>query len=110
MEAIAVELQARFPHVFYDYDQADSRRNVTCVPYRYGAAVNGIAKQELGALDTWYFGKYRYEWMKRFVTSTNDDGVNKMYMRYAEILLMAAETANELEVTSCSSTLFKRNP
>ena len=30
------------------------------------------------------------------VTSTNDDGVNKIYMRYAEVLLMAAEIENEL--------------
>lgn len=85
------------PTVFYDYDQADLRRDVTCVPYKWGAAVNGIAKQQLGAFNRWYFGKYRYEWMSRFITSTNDDGVNKVYMRYAEVLLMAAETANELE-------------
>ncbi len=95
------------PFVFYDYDQADTRRNVTCVPYKYGAAVNGIAKQELGSLDTWYFGKYRYEWMKRYVTSTNDDGVNKMYMRYAEVLLIAAETANELEGPSAAMPYLK---
>ncbi len=89
------------PFVFYDYDQTDSRRNVTCVPYKWGTPVAAspypIAKQELGTLDTWYFGKYRYEWMTRRVTSDNDDGVNKMYMRYAEVLLIAAETANELE-------------
>lgn len=89
------------PFIFYDYDQADSRRDVTCVPYKWGTTVPGtpfpIAKQELGSLDTWYFGKYRYEWMTRRVTSDNDDGVNKMYMRYAEVLLIAAETANELE-------------
>ncbi|QLC67630.1 RagB/SusD family nutrient uptake outer membrane protein [Flavobacterium sp. LPB0248] len=95
------------PFIFYDYDQADARRNVTCVPYKYGAAVNGIAKQELGTLDTWYFGKYRYEWMKRYVTSTNDDGVNKMYMRYAEVLLIAAETANELEGPSAAMSYLK---
>lgn len=95
------------PHVFYDYDKDDSRRNVTCVPYKYGKAINGIAKQELGALDTWYFGKYRYEWMKRRVTSNNDDGVNKMYMRYAEILLMAAETANELEGPAAAAPYLK---
>ncbi|URM37223.1 RagB/SusD family nutrient uptake outer membrane protein [Flavobacterium anhuiense] len=95
------------PFVFYDYDQADARRNVTCVPYKYGAAVNGIAKQELGTLDTWYFGKYRYEWMKRYVTSTNDDGVNKMYMRFAEVLLIAAETANELEGPSAAMPYLK---
>lgn len=97
------------PHIFYDYDQSDTRRAVTCVPYMYGAAVAGIAKQVLtkDKMDTWYFGKYRYEWMKRIVTSTNDDGVNKMYMRYAEILLMAAETANEIEGPATAAPYLK---
>lgn len=95
------------PFVFYDYDQVDTRRDVTCVPYKYGAAVSNIAKQELGSLDTWYFGKYRYEWMKRYVTSTNDDGVNKIYMRYAEVLLIAAETANELEGPGAAAPYLK---
>lgn len=95
------------PTVFYDYDQADTRRDVTCVPYKYGTAVNNVAKQELGALNTWYFGKYRYEWMTRFVTSTNDDGVNKIYMRYAEVLLIAAEAANELEGPGAAAPYLK---
>ncbi len=95
------------PHLFYDYDESDTRRDVTCVPYRYGTAVSGFAKQELVDLNTWYFGKFRYEWMNRFVTSSNDDGVNKMYMRYAEILLMAAETANELESPAAAAPYLK---
>lgn len=95
------------PHIFYDFDEADTRRDVTCVPYRYGNAVSNFSRQELVDLNTWYFGKYRYEWMDRFVTSTNDDGVNKMYMRYAEILLMAAETANELEGTAAAAPYLK---
>ncbi|MEP6931290.1 MAG: RagB/SusD family nutrient uptake outer membrane protein, partial [Flavobacterium sp.] len=95
------------PFVFYDYDKADTRRDVTCVPYKYGTAVNNVAKQELGALNTWYFGKYRYEWMTRFVTSTNDDGVNKIYMRYAEVLLIAAEAANEIEGPSAAAPYLK---
>jgi hypothetical protein len=95
------------PIVFYNYDVSDSRRDVTCVPYRYGTAVNNIAKQELVASDTWYFGKYRYEWMKRFVTSTNDDGLNKMYMRYAEVLFIAAEAANELEGPAAAAPYLK---
>ncbi|MET3027647.1 RagB/SusD family nutrient uptake outer membrane protein [Flavobacterium sp. UW10123] len=95
------------PTVFYDYDQEDTRRDVTCVPYKYGTAVNNVAKQELGALNTWYFGKYRYEWMTRFVTSTNDDGVNKIYMRYAEVLLIAAEAANELEGPASAAPYLK---
>ncbi|WP_264534923.1 RagB/SusD family nutrient uptake outer membrane protein [Flavobacterium sp. N1736] len=95
------------PFVFYDYDPTDTRRDVTCVPYKYGTAVNNVAKQELGALNTWYFGKYRYEWMTRFVTSTNDDGVNKIYMRYAEVLLIAAEAANEIEGPSAAAPYLK---
>jgi len=87
------------PTVFYDFDQLDTRRDVTCVPYKYGTPAQGtlFAKQQLGAFNRWYFGKYRYEWMTRRVTSNNDDGVNKIYMRYAEVLLIAAETANEIE-------------
>jgi starch-binding outer membrane protein, SusD/RagB family len=95
------------PYVFYDYDEADTRRDVTCVPYRYGNAVSNFARQELVDLNTWYFGKFRYEWMDRFVTSTNDDGVNKLYMRYAEVLLMAAETANEIEGPSAAAPYLK---
>ena len=95
------------PFVFYDYDETDTRRDVTCVPYKYGTAVNQVAKQELGALNTWYFGKYRYEWMTRFVTSTNDDGVNKIYMRYAEVLLIAAEAANEIEGPGAAAPYLK---
>jgi starch-binding outer membrane protein, SusD/RagB family len=95
------------PHIFYDYDETDTRRNVTCVPYLWGAAVNGIAKQQLGSINRWYFGKYRYEWMNRIVTSSNDDGVNKIYMRYAEILLMAAETANELQGPAAAAPYLK---
>ena len=95
------------PFVFYDYDRADTRRDVTCVPYKWGTAVNNVAKQELGALNTWYFGKYRYEWMTRFVTSTNDDGVNKIYMRYAEVLLIAAEVANEIEGPAAAAPYLK---
>jgi starch-binding outer membrane protein, SusD/RagB family len=96
------------PFVFYDYDEADKRRDVTCVPYQWSAAVNGFAKQKLESLNKWYFGKYRYEWMTRFVTSTNDDGVNKLYMRYAEVLLMAAETANEIEGPGSAAPYLKQ--
>jgi hypothetical protein len=96
------------PFVFYDYDVKDTRRDVTCVPYQYGTAVSGIAKQELRALNSWCFGKWRYEWMDRIVTSTNDDGVNKIYMRYAEVLLMAAEIENELNGPAAAVPYLKQ--
>ncbi|MFZ2285489.1 MAG: RagB/SusD family nutrient uptake outer membrane protein [Bacteroidales bacterium] len=87
------------PFVFYDYDVKDRRRDVTCVPYSWGTATAGISRQTLttgSGVSLWYFGKLRYEWMTRYVTSTNDDGLNDVYMRYAEVLLMAAEIQNEL--------------
>lgn len=95
------------PNVFYDFDVADTRRDVTCVPYRWGTATAGVSKQELVGLNTWYFGKWRYEWMTRRVTSTNDDGLNKIYMRYAEVLLMAAEIENELNGPAAAAPYLK---
>ena len=95
------------PTVFYDYDEQDTRRDVTCVPYEWGNPIDDFARQELVGLDTWYFGKYRYEWMSRRVTSTNDDGVNKIYMRYAEVLLIAAEAANELQGPGAAAPYLK---
>jgi len=96
------------PFFFYDFDVKDTRRDVSCVPYEYGNAVNGVANQELRSVDSWCFGKWRYEWMNRFVTSTNDDGLNKIYLRYAEVLLMAAEIENELNGPSAAAPYLKQ--
>ncbi|MDF1559787.1 MAG: RagB/SusD family nutrient uptake outer membrane protein [Bacteroidales bacterium] len=96
------------PFFFYDFDEKDTRRDVTCVPYQYGTAVNGVATQELRSLDSWCFGKWRYEWMDRYVTSTNDDGLNKIYLRYAEVLLMAAEIENELNGPGAAAPYLKQ--
>lgn len=80
------------PTAFYKYDPEDVRRDITCIPYYWN---NG--KQEPNKVSQWYFGKYRYEWLPRIVTSTNDDGLNWMYMRYADVILMAAEAINYFE-------------
>lgn len=80
------------PIIFYEYDVDDVRRDVTCVPYEW---TDGIQVPTNNG--RWMFGKYRYEWLPRRVTSTNDDGLNWLYMRYSDVLLMAAEAINELE-------------
>ncbi len=86
------------PTVYYDYDARDTRRDVSTVCYQWGKPANVAVAQQIpsGNFYKWWFGKYRYEWMKRYVTSTNDDGVNKLYMRLAEVYLMAAECENEV--------------
>ncbi len=84
--------------MLYEYDADDVRRDVTVVPYEWdgGDGTKG-AIQVPSALGRLYFGKFRYEWMKRRVTSTNDDGLNWLYMRYSDVVLMAAEAINEVD-------------
>lgn len=96
------------PTLYYDYDVDDVRRDITCVPYEWSKElVNGRAKQELRSLNKWCFGKLRYEWMNRIVTSTNDDGVNWQYLRLADVYLMAAEAVNELDGATAAAPYLK---
>jgi len=90
------------PIMYYEYDVDDTRRDVTCVPYEW---TNGV--QVPTNLNKWYFGKYRYEWLPRRVTSTNDDGLNWLYMRYADVVLMAAEAINELDGPAAAAPYLK---
>jgi hypothetical protein len=94
------------PIMFYEYDREDVRRDVTCVPYEW---TNGI--QVPTNAGRWMFGKYRYEWLfqeaGRRVTSTNDDGLNWLYMRYSDILLMAAEAINQLDGAAAAAPYLR---
>ena len=81
------------PTLWYDYDKDDTRRNITCIPYTWKGGKKTISNSSGGG---WNFGKMRFEWMNRVVTSSNDDGINFQVMRYADILLMAAEAENQL--------------
>jgi hypothetical protein len=80
------------PTMWFKYDPNDTRRDITCVNWRW----NNNDEQELVGIQKWYFGKYRWEWMTRNpYKGGNDDGVKPVVLRYADILLMAAEIANE---------------
>ncbi|MDQ8004133.1 MAG: RagB/SusD family nutrient uptake outer membrane protein [Pedobacter sp.] len=86
------------PTMWYEFERQDTRRAVSITPYGWDSdGTANTAFQVASTLGRMYFGKYRYEWMKRRVTSTNDDGINWMYMRYSDILLMAAEAINEID-------------
>ena len=81
------------PTMWFRYDPKDVRRDITCVNWRW----NNNDEKELPGIQKWYFGKYRFEWMvSNPYTGGNDDGVKPVVLRYADILLMAAEIANEL--------------
>lgn len=82
------------PYVYYWYDEDDTRRDISCVNYEWENRGDGTLPYPAG-MENWYFGKYRFEWMTTApYGGGNDDGVKPVYMRYADILLMAAEIAN----------------
>ena len=91
------------PIMFYKYKPEDVRRDVTCIPYAW---TDGI--QVPTNLNKWYYGKYRYEWLSRVVSPGNDDGLNYLYMRYSDVLLMAAEAINELDGSPANAATYLR--
>jgi hypothetical protein len=97
------------PTLWFDYSKDDIRRNITVVPFVWAEDPDGekdpkypdwnFIKRTTSNLSGggWSFGKLRWEWMNRRVTSSNDDGINWQVMRLADIYMMAAEAANELD-------------
>lgn len=80
------------PTFYYDYSPKDKRRDITCCPFQWEKG-----KQSLQAFSSLSFGKLRFEWAERMISGGGtDDGINKLYMRYADIILMRAELENEL--------------
>lgn len=95
------------PSIFYDYDVDDVRRDISCVPYEWEDGV-----QVPTNMNKFYFGKYRYEWLfeesGRRVDAPNDDGLNFLYMRYSDVLLMAAEAINELDGPAAAAPYLRQ--
>ncbi|MBO6074990.1 MAG: RagB/SusD family nutrient uptake outer membrane protein [Paludibacteraceae bacterium] len=103
------------PTLYYDFEATDVRRDVTMARYIWvyddGKEFNSDREkvkrafpnvdvdkrekflyQKRSMIDSWYGNKYRVEWMNRNRTG-NDDGVNFPIIRYADVLLMAAEAS-----------------
>lgn len=101
------------PTLYWDYDPADTRRDVNCAPYKWdtGTDENGYTTKNIGSTvqqqPSFNWGKYDYEHMNRAVSST-DDGVNLIVIRYADVILMAAEIANELGDLSAAKDYLKQ--
>lgn len=80
------------PTLWWKYDSKDVRRDITCVPMQWNGTSQSFEIR--GAVNYWYWGKYRFDWMKTHpYNGGNDDGVKPIIMRYADVLLMAAELA-----------------
>ena len=87
------------PSLFFKYDRTgkDQRRDVSCVNFLQ-TNVDGDDLCVLAGGESWYFGKYRFDWQQTApYGGGNDDGAKPVYMRYSDILLMLAEVCNELD-------------
>ncbi|MFD2718681.1 RagB/SusD family nutrient uptake outer membrane protein [Hymenobacter monticola] len=82
------------PTYFYAFDSTDTRRDVTITTY--GMATSGTVQIGV-ALTSAADGKWRRDWHNPPVTGTvNYLDYNWPIIRYADVLLMFAETENEL--------------
>ncbi len=85
------------PSYFYLFDSTDTRRDVTIAAYN--VATNGTTKtgQAVTALND---GKYRRDWVTNPVISPTSAvqylGLKWQLLRYSDVLLMFAETENEV--------------
>lgn len=112
------------PSLVYSYDAADKRRDVTVVPgqwyYNNGSSEEAdslsrtyifgtgdttalLLYQKHSPINNLFCGKFRWEWMNRKVTTT-DDGIDFPILRYADVLLMFAEAALEVGNAGCQKT------
>lgn len=79
------------------YEETDTRRDVNICTYRYDWNKKKMQheKSETLAKNSWYPGKWRREWMPIGYKNLNYTDVNFCPLRYADVVLMAAEAYNE---------------
>lgn len=84
-------------HASFDYK--DLRRDVTCVPYKWEwNSSTGQIEQVFTEWRSIYIGKWNKLWMsiQQGPNVQYNSGINWPVIRYADVLLMLAETENEL--------------
>lgn len=88
------------PTYFYEFDTLglDARREVTLAYFKVQADPTKSFNQKLlASSSTISCGKFRKSWTSFSASLTGTYGVNWPILRYADVLLMYAEAANELQ-------------
>ncbi len=92
-------LQSKLPTYYLSFDPADTRRDVTCCHYTPRSLSTDPDNPNVADCGTTYSsigsGKYRIQWQIEPAAAAKRN-VNIPMMRYADILLMYAETQNWL--------------
>jgi len=92
------------------FEDTDERRDVMVCTYKYAwdKDIYNHVKVEQKNTKDWYPGKWRREWMPLGYKDPNNTDVNYCFLRYADVVLMAAEAYNELNQTGIAWTLLNR--
>lgn len=83
------------------FEEKDTRRDIMICTYKYDwdKTKYSHVKVENKSMKDWYPGKWRREWMPIGYKDPNVTDVNYSFLRYADVVLMAAEAYNELDNT-----------
>ena len=93
------------------FEESDVRRDVMICTYQYDwdkTLYNHVKKDNIGTKKNWYPGKWRREWMPLGYKDPNITDVNYCSLRYADVVLMAAEAYNETGETAQAWKLLNR--
>lgn len=97
---------------WYDFfDSNDKRRDVMICRYKYEwdkEKYNHVKVSQERSKKNWYPGKWRREWMPVGYRDPNLTDVNYCNIRYADVVLMAAEAYNELGKTAETWSLINK--
>ncbi|MDE6484166.1 MAG: RagB/SusD family nutrient uptake outer membrane protein [Duncaniella sp.] len=92
-------LQAKLPTYYLSFDPADTRRDVTCCNYTVRSLSTNADKPDVADAGATFSsiapGKYRIQWQIE-PNAAAKRNVNIPMVRYADVLLMYAETQNWL--------------
>ena len=92
-------LQAKLPTYYLSFDPADTRRDVTCCNYTVRSLSTNADKPDVADAGATFSsiapGKYRIQWQVE-PNAAAKRNVNIPMVRYADVLLMYAETQNWL--------------
>jgi starch-binding outer membrane protein, SusD/RagB family len=88
------------PYYYYSFDKSDLRREVNCALYNYASSSFPGQQRLIGSHNGWKPSKWRKSWIVPAMGGANAQqnytGVNWPLMRYTDVVLLYAETENEL--------------
>lgn len=88
------------PYYYYSFDKKDLRREVNCELYNYSSSSYPGQQRLIASHNGWKPTKWRKSWIVPAMGGVNAEqnytGVNWPLMRYSDVVLLYAETENEI--------------